>query len=95
MRETKHYGNTHGAIEVELRKGSVNKIILGTVHRYSSEDQAKGAPMLKFTPVRTIDGRATKQALRINLSQARAIYRNDALKGLAAFDKIVTHALAI
>ncbi len=95
MRETRYYGNTLGAIEVELRKGAVNKIILGTVKRFSADEQAMGAPLLTFTPVLTITGDCTKRALRIGLSQARAIYReNGPESGMTAYDAVVRSAVA-
>ena len=93
MRTTSYYGNEFGAVEVELRKGSVAKIVLGTVKRYTAEEQAMGAGTLKFSPFREVTGPALKQALRIGLSQARAIYQaQGADAGMAAYDRVVSSA---
>lgn len=93
MRSTNYYGNEYGAIEIELRKGSVKKIVLGTVKRYTVEEQAMGAGTLKFSPFREITGPALKQALRIGLSQARAIYQSQGAEaGMAAYDRVISSA---
>ena len=94
MRETRYYGNTLGAIEVELlanRHGAlrrVSKIIVGAVRRYAPEEHPDGAT-LTFTPTRTITGAATIRALRLDLSQAKALYNTDADAGLAAIDAVI------
>ncbi len=99
MRETRHYGIEFGAIEVENRanrrggKAHVDKIILGVVRRFTAEEQAMGAPMLKFTPAREIHG-GEVIAFGMMLDRARDIYRANPEAGLRARDDILRPAVS-
>jgi hypothetical protein len=94
MRETRYYGITLGAIE--KRRGSVSSVKVGTVHRYSAEDQAKGAGLLKFTTTREVTGRDTARALARTLHVARLSIPSptSTLAALAPIDRVVGSILA-
>jgi hypothetical protein len=96
MRKTTHMGRTLGAVEVENRVSRtggprhVSKIIVGTVKRYSADEQAMGMPLWRFAPEREITGKATIQSLAYALRRAGEIYRIDGTEaGLAARDRAI------
>jgi hypothetical protein len=73
MRKTSYYGRTVGAVAIELRRGSVNRIELGPVKWYGASANLIGGP-LTFGPVATtIEGKCAK-ALAARLSAARLAY---------------------
>jgi len=60
MRKSDYYGYKHGARVVELRRGSVHHVDIGSVERFSPEHRAMGAGILRFTPATTISGQPAR-----------------------------------
>jgi len=68
-RKTSYMGYTAGAVAVELRRGSVNYLALGTVDRFTPEEQAiNGGCLYKFRETRRLTGVAAK-ALAARLAE--------------------------
>ncbi len=91
MRTTDYMGRETGAQAVELRRGSVSYISLGSVERYSSEEQAMGAGVLRFRPSCRLTGKPAK-ALANRLSEIRLDYHRGQISAeqrMAAIDAAI------
>jgi hypothetical protein len=94
MRETDYMGHQTGARAAELRRGSVSYISLGSVERYSAEQQAMGSGIWKFRPSCRLTGKPAKtlasQLHQISLSYHRG--QISAEQRMAAVDAAIRAA---
>ena len=60
MRKTYYMGRECGAQTVEMRRGNISYISLGSVERPSPDEQAMGAPGWRFRPSCRLTGKPAK-----------------------------------
>ncbi len=81
-RNSGYYGNARGAKVVELRRGSVHHVEIGSVERFAPADVAiRGT--LKFRPSATIQGKPARD-LAAKLSQVSIAHQRGELSADAA-----------
>jgi hypothetical protein len=73
MRKTSYYGRTIGAVTVELRRGSVNRVELGPVKWHGASANIIGGPVSWGPASATIEGKPAKE-LAARLSTTRLAY---------------------
>ena len=73
MRKTHYMGRECGAQTVEMRRGSVSYVTLGSVERPSAAEQAIGAPGWRFRPSCQLKGKPAK-VLAARLSSIAIAY---------------------
>jgi hypothetical protein len=91
MRTIDYMGRESGARAVELRRGSVSYISLGSVERYSAEEQAMGSGLLRFRPSCRVTGKPAKALVSRLHEISLAYHRNQitANERMAAVDAAI------
>ena len=60
MRETRYFGNAHGAKIVEARKGRVDRVVVGDMARTEINDEGGVLQTTTFHPRHTVTGETAK-----------------------------------
>jgi hypothetical protein len=91
MRRTDYMGRETGAQAIELRRGSVNYISLGSVERCSAEERAITGTILRFRPSCRLVGKPAKAlASRLHeISMAHHRGQISAEQRMAAIDAAI------